>query len=249
MSLLIQQHMGIDLQEFGLSENEGKTYLTLLEYGALTVYELADKTGLNRSYLYDLLNRMAEKGYISTITQKKTTAHQAIAPRQLHELFLLRAAEFARMIPTLETMPRVKEDTTTELYKGKDVFRSLLKDMLATASQKGSILIISADENEFEKIEPIIIQQYFRKLKEKKIRERVLIKKGDVKFKTGITTYRELDQDLIGNTSIFVYEDKVAEIVLGNPHYMTITKNVEMAKTKKKLFEFLWKEGANIRKK
>ena len=40
--------------------------------------------------------------------------------------------------------------------------------------------------------------------------------------------------------------DKVAEIVIGLPNYMTIIRNKEMAASKRKLFEYFWRHADEI---
>jgi len=49
------------LKQIGLSEYESELYLALLQYGSLSAYELAEKTGMYRQATYDALNRLVER--------------------------------------------------------------------------------------------------------------------------------------------------------------------------------------------
>jgi len=49
------------LKQIGLTDYESELYLMLLQYGSLSAYELAEKTGMYRQVTYDTLNRLAEK--------------------------------------------------------------------------------------------------------------------------------------------------------------------------------------------
>jgi sugar-specific transcriptional regulator TrmB len=232
-----------EFEAFGFSENETRIYLALLRLGALHPTELAQKTGLNRSYLYDLLNRMQEKGYLSTVKTRDKLCYQAVAPRQLYELVRLRIETFATIIGQLEKLPGEKEDTSLEMHRGKGVFRTLTRDLFNSIRDGGEVLIISADEHAFEEHDPTGLAQYYRSLIERKGSERILIKRGGSRLTQPTTAYRELPPEIIGNSSLFIYVDTVAEILLGTPNYMTITRNKEMADAKRKLFEHLWKSA------
>jgi len=231
------------LESFGFQENEAKAYLALLKYGALSPYELAEKTGMNRSYLYDLLNRMMEKGYVSTVKIKNKHNYQATPPRLLQKLFALRAEEFGKLVPQLETIRQPPGETEVELHKGKDAYKTLIKDILSTITDGDTLHLIVPDERAFETLEPIILQQYFRQLRERNVKEYVLTKEGGYTFKQANTTYRQLPETIIGNTSTFIYGKKVAEIILGTPLYLIIIKNPFLAETKRQLFTHLWKQA------
>ena len=53
------------LKDFGLSEKEAKVYLTLLREGSCTITPLIKKTQFQKGSLYDMLERLMEKGVVS----------------------------------------------------------------------------------------------------------------------------------------------------------------------------------------
>jgi sugar-specific transcriptional regulator TrmB len=52
------------MKHFGYSELESKVYLTLLEHGALTGYEISKKSGVARSKVYNVIEGLVQKGVI-----------------------------------------------------------------------------------------------------------------------------------------------------------------------------------------
>ena len=52
------------LEEYGLEQKEIIIYLSLVENGRLTAYELARQTHLHRSSVYDVLERLLVKGFV-----------------------------------------------------------------------------------------------------------------------------------------------------------------------------------------
>ena len=61
------------LREAGLTEGEIKVYLALLELGSSTTGPIVDKSGISRSIIYQILEKLMEKGLVSFITKEKTS--------------------------------------------------------------------------------------------------------------------------------------------------------------------------------
>lgn len=75
----------VDLLRIGLTEGEAKVYLSLLELGSSTVGPIVKKTGVAYSNVYDILNRLIEKGLASFIIKSKTKYFQAVGPGNLYD--------------------------------------------------------------------------------------------------------------------------------------------------------------------
>jgi sugar-specific transcriptional regulator TrmB len=70
------------LQNFGLSEKEGKIYLALLELEMATVFEVA-KVRINRSSAYVVLEALKKKGLVGISDDKKVRKYIAASPETL----------------------------------------------------------------------------------------------------------------------------------------------------------------------
>ena len=73
----------IELQKIGLTDGEAKVYLALTEIGSSTVGPIVKKANVAYSNVYDILNRLIEKGIVSFILRNKTKYFQAASPRNL----------------------------------------------------------------------------------------------------------------------------------------------------------------------
>lgn len=71
------------LEKIGLTTGEIKTYLALLEIGSSTVGNIITNSGVSASKIYNLLNKLMEKGLASMIIQDKTRYYSALDPDQL----------------------------------------------------------------------------------------------------------------------------------------------------------------------
>ena len=74
-----------ELMEIGLTEGEAKAYLALNKIGQSTVGPIIDESGISRSKIYDVLERLIQKGLVSYITKDKTKYFQANEPGKIKD--------------------------------------------------------------------------------------------------------------------------------------------------------------------
>jgi predicted transcriptional regulator len=80
------------LSAAGLTHNEAKVYLTLLKLGSGIVNDITKKCGVHRVNVYDCLDRLTEKGMVSSIIRNGRKLYQAVNPEVLREI--IREKEF-----------------------------------------------------------------------------------------------------------------------------------------------------------
>lgn len=231
------------LKELGLTDNEVRIYLLLLKHGMSNPSEIAQKLGLHRGYVYDALERMQEKGVVNSILKDNKKHFQATNPETIVELLRLRLEGFQSIVPQLSKLMQLeKEETRVELHKGKRVYRTLIKDMAAKLKKNDEALLIGIDEDVLMKeVEPIYLKQYLNSIKTKNIKEKIIIKKGSSRLKNPNLEYRELDEAFIGKTAQIIYGSKTAIFILGEPYYLIIIENKEVAEAYRRQFGLLWK--------
>ena len=231
-----------ELKELGLTDNEVKVYLSLLEHGILNPTQLAKKTGLHRSYVYDTLVRLLEKGIINTVLVKDKKHYQAVDPKVLREIFELKLRHLDSILPKLSNLFKAtKEETRVELHRGKRVYRTLIKDIIASIKKNDVVLLVGVDEEVLLKeVEPIYLKQYFNIIKKRNIKEKVIIKKGKKYFDIPNVQHKELDEKFIGDIEQIIYCDKIAIFILGNPYQLIIIESKDVANTYRKQFNLLW---------
>ena len=94
--------------------------------------QISQKLGLHRGYVYDALERMQEKQVVNSILKANKKQYQATSPENIVELLRLKLENFQKIVPDLKKIMEItKEDTKVELHKGRRVYRTLLKDMMA----------------------------------------------------------------------------------------------------------------------
>lgn len=241
------------LKEIGLTEYESEIYLALLQYGQISAYELAEKTGLYRQATYDALNRLIEKGYVSSSKEGRVQLYKAIDPQLILEYLNEKTESFKDILPGLIKLnEESKQPLVVETYRGKNVLRISFKDIINVLKKfGGENLCTSVDEFfPFETFpasrKKTIYDQYGRDLLKNGFKERVIIKKGVKKmFRRGTTRYRYVSEKYFNVNPVQVYGDSVQIFLWGNPDHLIIIRNKDIADSFRKQFELIWR-AANL---
>lgn len=117
------------LGKAGLTEGETKVYLALLKLGSTTSGPLTDESGVSRSKIYNILERLIQKGLVSYIIKEKTKYFQAAEPSKIRDYLDKKEKEFKeqrkdidKIIPQLEMQQnmakKLKEAQIFEGFRG-----------------------------------------------------------------------------------------------------------------------------------
>ena len=87
-----------DLKKIGLTEGEIRIYDALLELGETTRTLLAKKSGISPSKIYDVANRLLEKGIISSVKKQGIIHFSAADPDRLKDFLHQTVAKDVRAV-------------------------------------------------------------------------------------------------------------------------------------------------------
>jgi sugar-specific transcriptional regulator TrmB len=131
-----------DLNKLGLSKNESKVYLALLDLGSTNAGEVIKKTKLHRNIVYDNLDRLIEKGLVSFI-KIKNIKHFETTPSEEFEEYILKQKEeilekekiMKKIIPEIKSEREIKRKQEATIYKGKKAIKVILDEITKTKSE------------------------------------------------------------------------------------------------------------------
>lgn len=113
------------MQEAGLTEGEAKVYLALIELGSSTTGPIIEKAQVAKSIVYQLLNKLIQKGLVAHMVKEKTKYFQASDPHKLIEYIeenekRLREnkKKIERLLPTLMVKQGNAKQQTANLFEG-----------------------------------------------------------------------------------------------------------------------------------
>lgn len=126
--------MRIDASLFtslGLSKQEVAVYLAALELGEATVQELARKSGVKRTSIYNFIDKLKDRQILQETKRKQRSLFTATHPHQLLELAKLRLHELQNVMPQLLAINnRSLRKPRVTFYEGSEGIKEIYNDML-----------------------------------------------------------------------------------------------------------------------
>ncbi len=239
------------LRHLGLSENEAKVYMAMLELGASVVIEISRKAEINRPTTYVQIESLKKKGLISTQAKGKKQFFIAESPDKLEllidsELKTVESKknelnnylpELLNLFNTSGQRPHVK------FFEGKEGVLALQKEFLKTDG--APIYGITSLDNVFE-VFPEFENSYTKKRVQKKIPSKTIYTstKGPILKNSDESSLREskhVEPDKLPlGIDITILKDKVAIIALKGKISGTLIEHKEVADSFRAIFELVW---------
>lgn len=229
------------LHEAGLTENESKIYIGLLELGPSNAGIISRKTGLHRRVVYDTIEMLIKKGLIGYILQNNKRLFQASNPEKILGIIKEKEQNILEILPEMLLLyTKTKEKEETNFYKGKNGLKTVFEDQLQVGKE---IKIIGASPLAYE-----ILQFYFKWFDQKrvkaKIKTKILFNKFKKTPKIPLSEIKYLPEKYSSPLAINIYGDKVAIILWSKENPLAIViKNKEISSGYEKYFELMWKTG------
>jgi len=238
------------LQHLGIDDKQSKVYLAALELGRATVHELAEKSGVKRTSIYNFVDEMKQSGLMMEIEQEGRTLFIPEDPNVLLEKVRNQAVQVENILPELlgiynlpGNKPKVK------YYEGeKGVFQAY-QDMLAS---KETIYGYS----DYEKMFSVMPHDLLWQVPETRVKNKqkffCLAKNGEqsrllqTKDKEQLREIRLLS-DINLDTEINIYGNKVLMISFHKPYATVIIEDRAIAMSLKSIWQINWNMFGNTK--
>ncbi len=233
--------MDFDITQVGMTKNEGKVYLALLELGPSLAGQISRKTGLHRRNIYDITERLIQKGVVGYIVKNNRKLFEAASPDRLKEILDEKQQSLDEILPKLnELYEQTKEKQETNFFKGSEGLKTIFQDQLTNEVKE--VLILGASNSAFE-ILPFYFKWYDEDRKKIKIKVKIIANKTFDK-KPPLSEVRYLPEKYSNPLAINIWGDKVAIILWKKPPLAIVIKNKEIAESYKKYFELIWRASS-----
>ncbi|MFH1712803.1 MAG: helix-turn-helix domain-containing protein [Candidatus Jacksonbacteria bacterium] len=118
-------------QQIGLSKNEADVYQALLKIGEAGVGEISKQSKVHRRNVYDVLNRLLEKGLVFIVLFEKENHYQAVNPNKLTELIGEQKSALNFIMPDLQKIQQNKNQTEEiMIYRGLAGWKRYMRDII-----------------------------------------------------------------------------------------------------------------------
>jgi len=238
---MIQLLIGI-----GLSKEQAKTYLAVLELGEATVQEIAKKSSVKRTSTYYILEQLESQGFAYKTKQRKKTFYIAEKPEELLESFRSRVEKFNKNITGFKAIENQRpKKPRVYLLEGVDGFKKVWQ-MIFSSGIKEYLIIVDPRE-----MLTFISSGYITKkiIKEKLrlgIKSRQLVafseyaKEIVAKDKKENRISKILPHVYKISFTTIIFDDKVAFISPHRENLILIIESNDFSKTQRTIFEALW---------
>jgi len=223
------------IEDIGLTRYEAKIYLSLLEYGTSTAGEISKKLGLHRRTVYDLIDRLVEKGIVSYITEHGVRKYSPADPKILLEIADKKKKEIMQVMPQLELLYKSSEQEEVSLFKGKSGIKSIFEQQLA---DEKTVYVISGPQLASNFL-TFFIDFYTNRRIEKKIRLKIIYFGGE-KENIPLAEVRVLPKQYVSSAAINIWGDKVAIILWQDKPFAILIKSQAISDSYMKHFRLLW---------
>jgi len=220
-----------------LEEKEAKLYLALLELGEATATVLSKKTGVYRTLIYQLTDKMIDRGIVAFVIKNNVRWFRAADPESLLKTLQEKAEQFHAILPNLKARQKVARlETKVDVYRGKEGISTILRMILRNG--KPYYLIGGADEacTIFE----LQNKAFVRQAERLKLNGYILGRKKDRFFVGKNEEYRFVPDYMISSTTMVTWGDKTAVFVWSEPYYAIVIESEEVAKSNLATFGWFW---------
>lgn len=228
------------LEKIGLNKNEAKIYLVLLRLGSAQAGKISKGAQINRTTIYDSLERLIEKGLVTYIISANKKVFRPVAPEKLLDQLKEKQKTVEEILPELnKLLKESKEKEESDIYKGKKGIRSILNDIL-----KYKEYIAFGSSGRFLEIMKHDFVLFQKRKKELKINSKVILSESSRKteqVKLAYTNFKYIPDEFFSPTTTFVYNNKTAIIVWSETPIATLIISKEVSDSYRNYFNLLWK--------
>lgn len=244
------------LEKTGFTKGEVRVYSALLDIGSSTVGAIIDKSGVTKSIIYQILEKLVQKGLVSYVIKEKTKYYQPSPPYSIIKFLEERTDELEETkkeigdyIPQIAEFLKSKQLSQATIYEG---FKGIITvhDKRFDKLQKGDEYFFfglpsqqpeyfhaywQKDHKKREKLEINCKLLYNQKVSDDVLRDRNKYKGCDA---------RKMPVDVNTPAWIFSYKNvTVIGLPLAEKPLAFEIVNQEVANSFKEYFNWFWKKS------
>jgi HTH-type transcriptional regulator, sugar sensing transcriptional regulator len=231
------------LKEHGLKDTYIKVYIACLELGGGSVQPISLKAGISRSTCGVILERLRQKGLVSSHKKKTIRYYDVEDPKKVITQIKDRLKTFEEALPEFSAFyGSHKVLPTVRLYEGVEGMKTILAEIL---SDRKDMCTFTSVEDLFNLLGEDF-KNYIKKRVALGIRNRVISpdsKDTRDQLRTGREELREVriaPEGFKHATHMWVWGHKIAMFSLKNNLTALVIESEELAEGQRTIFEMAW---------
>lgn len=233
------------LEEFGLTKTEERVYLALLKLGESNATEIIKKTQLHRTTVYDVLERLIEKGFASSIFKNKVKFYSSASPTKILEIATeeIHVAEekqksAVKIMKEIELIKQNSENKSiAQIFVGSKGQKTVMNDIIET----GEDFLVFGSEGTLRETLPNYVEQWAEARRKKKIKAKIIATRETKAPVWKLNEIRYVSKEYHSPAITMVYGDKVAIFMDENPFLIIVIDSKKLSQSYRNYFKLIWK--------
>lgn len=240
------------LIKIGMTPIEAEIYLEILGFNVTTIGPIIKKTGLHRGTIYNSINNLMKKGFVSFVDIKNKRLYRTTGQKIFSNIIKDKTKEIMKekkeiedFFKDIEKFKKDSPENQIDVHYGINSFKSLFLEIYDLCKQNDYEYLFMGRGGEMQDATGEGFYRYTQKLKKKmKVRCRVILDKENVKHsfhKYVQGNIRYLPSKKYSPINIWIYGDFVLMILFNtNPLINIKVKSKELSDGFRNYFEALW---------
>ncbi|MDD2935121.1 MAG: helix-turn-helix domain-containing protein [Candidatus Pacebacteria bacterium] len=239
-------------ENIGLNEKEAKVYLSVLSNPEKGASGIEKETGIGRTYIYDIAQKLVEKGFLRQTNKGGKRVFVATSPKEILENQKKIVSEFEQSIDELENLQN-KEENTPQIvyYSGKKELETMMSNFISAKIDKEAIAF--SDDSFYLQEEGEHQQKEISKRLKEKVHFRALVGMSNAVLKSKEKDEEEnretriLPKDSFDLKTMLGVHGKKTVVINYKKNFAFVVEDEDLAHTIKEIFENIWDSGKIIR--
>jgi sugar-specific transcriptional regulator TrmB len=233
-----------ELEQFDLTQTESKIYVLLLKLGSVKASDIIKKAQLHRTTVYDVLERLIEKGLVSVIEKDDIKYFEAAPPAKFLDKIEEEKNNLIEKEKTIKNivkdLEKIKNITTKQsnirVYYGKEGLKTVMEDIIS----EGKSFVGYGGELRFTDILPKYTEIWAEQRRKKKIYAKLIGSGGTKEPRWKFNELKSVSKDYFSPASTLVYGNKVIIILIEEPILIIQIEGEKIARSYRAYFNLLW---------
>ena len=246
------------LRKVGLTNGEIKVYSVIIGNGLSSLNKIHEKTGIERRNIYDIINKLIEKGLVSYTVEKGKKVYQITHPKKIINYLEGKKRdiensekEIGLHIPDLvKLFNQSKTEVWAEVFRGDESIKALLTEIL---EHNESYWLGGNSFEHYKAVSENLVTWFSHWMKERVKKKHTMYDlvsygtwlKGLEPNKKGIHKknyyeYNQLPNGLYVPMVIIIFGDKVAQVLWSKQPFAFILEGKKVKDSFMHYFNYFW---------
>ena len=246
------------LEKLGLTKGEIKVFLALNKLVESTIGPIGKESKVSKSKIYDILDKLIEKGLAGYVVKEGTKYFVANDPNMIIEYVERKEQELTKTKEEIEAdiLPQLMQQRASavtkriaEMYEGFQGVKAIREELMMTFETGDTFLVLGAPKIANVKWEGWFLDFHKRRI-QRKVKMKIVYNAnaqeyGKIRKKMKLTEVRYLPNKLVSPNWIDIFPNAVLFVMVLNNPIAFVVRDTELANSFRSYFDIMWKNSTS----